>query len=179
MNAITAPPITVRRATFADLPQITPLQRQSIIRLGRNFYSELQIGSLLRFMPMMEPQLISDGTYFVAGLEGRIVACGGWSARAPAYKDSVPGIPAAGSLPAKVRAMYVHPDVARRGIGRTLLSVIETAIVHAGYEEAYLDAILPGVPLYEKAGYQRTAYTHVDFPDGVKLPVVCMHKGLK
>lgn len=167
--------VAIRTADDADLGQIEALQRLSITELGSGYYSALEIEAFLRFMPMMERYLIADRTYFVAEADGRIVGCGGWSRRAPGYSGAVPNVHG-GAAPARVRAMYVHPRVARRGIGRALLQAIERAIAQAGYEEAGLDAILPGVPLYERCGYERIGDTYVGFPNGVRLAVVSMYK---
>ncbi|MGH8194876.1 MAG: GNAT family N-acetyltransferase [Woeseiaceae bacterium] len=170
--------VLVRLATRADLPQIALTQTLSIRELGKGFYSWLQIESFMEFMPMMEHYLIDDGTYFVAEHDGRIIGCGGWSCRSPSYRVCSPGGQPAAGRSAKVRAMYVHPDAARRGIGRTLLERIEREMTRSGHKEASLEAILPGVPLYRNRGYRETGATRVEFPNGVHLPVICMHKRL-
>lgn len=168
----------MRRAAHADLAPIEALQALSMQQLGKAFYDGQQIESFLQFMPMMERYLIGDGTYFVAELDDRIVGCGGWSARAPGYQLSGPDTRPDVSGAARVRAMYVHPAAARRGIGRTLLETIESEMIRAGHEEATLEAILPGAPLYRHCGYVETAATHVEFPNGVHLPVIRMRKRL-
>ncbi len=170
--------VVIRTAEFADLDRIEALQRLSIAELGSGYYSALEIESFLRFMPMMDRYLIADRTYFVAEAESRIVGCGGWSRRAPGYSGAI-GNPHDPAAPPRVRAMYVHPRAARRGIGRALLAAVEHAIAGAGCEEVSLDAILPGVPLYERCGYERVGDTCVDFPNGIRLAVVSMHKRLE
>jgi GNAT superfamily N-acetyltransferase len=74
--------------------------------------------------------------------------------------------------------MYVHPDFARRGLGRQILAVIEAAIVEAGYAEVGVDATLGGVPLYERCGYSPIGETQAALPDGAEMRFVCLHKRL-
>lgn len=196
MTAMTVPPVeihvraataamtgraalTVRRATFADLADIVALQHLSLRALGRGFYSDRNIESYLCHTPTLDDHLIADSTYYVALIGERLAGCGGWSIKAPAYSAMTPdpGDRTQRPLP-KVRAMYVHPGFARRGIGRQLLAVIERAIIDAGYAEADLDATLAGLPLYQRCGYQRIGETHAALPDGSRLRFVCMHKRL-
>jgi GNAT superfamily N-acetyltransferase len=169
--------ISVRVAIPADLPTIVATQRSSMRVLGARYYSELQIESVIRYMTMMEEQLLVDGTYYVAEIDGRIAGCGGWSVRTPAYQTDAAAAVSAHAA-AKVRAFYVHPNYARRGIGRALLDVIEAAIIAAGHEEAVLDATVSGMPFYKRCGYRALASTHLEFPNGVRLPMVGMHRRL-
>lgn len=168
--------VRVRPAALADAPHISALQHASMRALGKRFYSALQIESVIRHMTMLEDELLLDGTYYVAELAGGIAGCGGWSLRAPVYAHTSEGLNPA-SAP-KVRAMYVHPDFARCGVGRALLIEIECAIVRAGRSMASLDATLPGVPFYRRCGYRPLASAHLTFPNGVRLPVVQMTKTL-
>lgn len=167
--------VAVRAAKPSDVPMIRTMQHESMRALGRDFYSDSQIESFLRFMPTMEECLVSDATFYVAESAGRIAGCGGWSLRTPAYHTMTRAHAFGVPLP-KVRAMYVHPDFARRGVGRSLLAVIEGAIVRAGYSEAGLDALLPGAPLYRSCGYRAVANAHAEFPDGIRMQVLTMHK---
>jgi GNAT superfamily N-acetyltransferase len=170
---------TVRWAAFADWSDIVALQHLSLRALGRGFYSDLEIESYLRYTPTLEEYLVADSTYYVAHLGERLAGCGGWSIKAPAY-SAITRDPAdrTQSRPPKVRAMYVHPDFTRRGIGRQLLAVIERAIIDAGYEQADLDATLAGVPLYTRCGYIPVGETHADLPNGARMRFVCMRKRL-
>lgn len=180
MTAMTEQPATVvRRATVEDRPEIVALQHLSLRALGRGFYSDLEIDSYLRYTPTLEEYLVADSTYYVAQVGERLVGCGGWSIKVPAYRAVTPDPLHRSQRPLpKIRAMYVHPGFARRGIGRQLLAVIERAIVAAGYEEAGLDATLGGVPLYERCGYRPVGETHAALPDGSRMRFVCMHKRL-
>jgi GNAT superfamily N-acetyltransferase len=171
--------IVLRLARPGDRADIVDLQRRSLREIGRGYYMVRQIESYLRHTETLEPYLIADGSYWVACAGGAIAGCGGWSLKAPAYaavtREAGRG---AGAPPPKVRAMYVHPDFVRRGIGRALLGEIEAAIASAGFGEAALDATLPGVALYERCGYRTVGETCAELPDGERLRFVCMRKAL-
>jgi GNAT superfamily N-acetyltransferase len=178
-TTMTGPATTIRTATLADRPRIVALQHQSLRTLGRGFYTDVEIESYLRYTPTLEEYLVEDSTYYVAEAGDVLVGCGGWSVKAPAY-GAVTGDPFHGRvrpLP-KVRAMFVHPSFARRGIGRQLLAAIESAIVAAGYDEAGLVATLGGALLYERCGYVSIGEMQGTLPDGSRVRFVCMYKSL-
>ena len=56
--------------------------------------------------------------------------------------------------PARVRAMYTHPDFARRGVGRLILQLCEDAARAEGFKRLELMGTLSGRPLYESYGFQ-------------------------
>jgi GNAT superfamily N-acetyltransferase len=169
---------TVRTATPDDRASILALQRVSLIGLGRDFYSDFEIESYLRYTPTLEDYLLADATYYVAHVGEHLAACGGWSIKPPAYSTVTRDVRRQGHELPKVRAMYVHPDFARRGLGRRVLAVIEAAIVDAGYVEAGVDATLGGAPLYQRCGYSPIGETHAALPNGAQLRFVCMYKRL-
>jgi GNAT superfamily N-acetyltransferase len=177
MTAASTP--TVRRATFADRSGILELQHLSLRVLGRDLYSEHEIESYLKYTPTLEQHLIEDSTYYVARIGERLAGCGGWSVKKPAYSAvTQDAVLHPQRTTAKVRAMYVHPYLARRGVGRQLLGVIERAILEAGYEEASLDATVGGVLLYTRCGYTPVGETYAVLPNGARFRFVCMHKRL-
>lgn len=178
-NMTGRPAIAIRTATAADRSDILALQHLSLRALGRAFYNERQIESYLRHVPTLEDYLLDDASYFVLYEREELAACGGWSLRAPAYGALVHGSAEQPqrNLP-KVRAMFVHPDCARRGHGRRVLEAIEAAIVGAGYDEAVVDATLGGVLLYERCGYIPDGETEAQLPDGCRMRFVSMHKHL-
>jgi GNAT superfamily N-acetyltransferase len=79
---------------------------------------------------------------------------------------------------ARIRAFFVHPDWARRGIGRSILSVCESAIRAAGLRDIVLVATLSGEPLYASFGYSVAERYDVPLGNGLALPVVRMVKRL-
>jgi GNAT superfamily N-acetyltransferase len=146
-----------RAATEADIPELRDLMAAAISELQKAFLTPEQIEASRAIMGL-DTQLIRDGTYFVITDGEQIVGCGGWSRRATAYGgDASPGRDA-GLLdpdrdPARVRAMYTHPDFTRRGVGRMILTLCENAARQEGFREVMLVATAAGRPLYEACGY--------------------------
>ena len=79
---------------------------------------------------------------------------------------------------ARIRAFFVHPGWARRGIGRAILQRCEKAIQLAGFRSVELVATLSGVPFYEAGGYSQGERFEIRLPNGLTLPVVQMIKQL-
>ena len=166
---------TNRLATFDDIPALEPLVEASIDLNQRGFLDAEQIRSSHAIMGI-DHQLIDDGTYFVVESNGAIVGCGGWSRRATLYgNDHSPGRDGALLDPAKVRAMYTHPDYTRRGIGRLILSLCEHAAAREGFTSLQLMATMSGYPLYESYGFEPVEPV-ADDTGGVPVPLVRMIK---
>jgi GNAT superfamily N-acetyltransferase len=72
-----------------------------------------------------------------------------------------------------IRASFVHPNQARRGIGRRLLELPEAA---AGFQRIEIVATLPGVPLYASFHYETVERFNIGLPNGENLPVERMRK---
>lgn len=171
----------IRKAVPADLPEIERVMRASMAGLGRGFYDERQLASALRYISVPDRGLVDDGTYFVIEEDGRIVACGGWSKRkklysGPSSEDAAEGWLDPGTDAARVRAMFVDPAFARRGLGRQILDAAEADAVRAGFKRFELMATLPGVPLYEVCGYEPVEDVTIELPDGMKLRCVRMQR---
>src|SRR5579862_9128373 len=126
--------IAIRLAVVEDVPVLRKLIDASVRGLQANDYTPGQIEGALKSVYGVDSQLIADGTYFAAEDQSPqypvIVACGGWSKRKTLYggdqfsgrEDSLldPKTDAA-----KIRAFFVHPKWARRGIGGLILSACE------------------------------------------------------
>jgi GNAT superfamily N-acetyltransferase len=182
----------LRVATAADLGAIRELIAASVRGLQHE-YSEGQREQALASVFTPDTQLIADGTYFVIepaegsileSPDGTLAACGGWSWRRTLYggdhhhaSRNAARLDAATDA-AKIRAFFVHPQCARRGLGTRLLTACEQAAWDAGFRRAEMGATLSGVPLYERHGYRRVADILVDLPGGERLPVVRMEKAL-
>ena len=132
----------------------------------------------------VDRQLIRDGTYFVAEQGESIVGCGGWSRRRSLY-GSDSGRTREDALldpkqdAARVRAFFVHPSWARRGIGRSIMIACEQKIIEAGFRAIEIVATLPGEPLYASFGYAVIERYGIPMAGGLTLPVVRMTKRLE
>ena len=176
--------LSVRPATFDDVAEIHELIALSARELSRGYYSERQIEAALASVFGVDTALIADRTYFVAEVEGGISGCGGWSKRQTLFggdqyasRNSAFSDPAVDA--AKIRAFFVHPRYARRGLGRILLDRCEAEARAAGYKFAELMSTLPGVNFYRSCGYSPGEPTGFTVDDGVKIEFVPMSKSLK
>lgn len=173
----------LRVATLGDVPALCRLINASVRALSRGFYSDAQIESGLRHVFGPDTALIGDGTYFVLEHQGAIAAAGGWSQRRTLYggdqSKSGPD-PLLDPLtdPARIRAFFVDPRFARRGLARRLLEHCASEAARAGFSGLELMATLPGVPLYVALGFEELDRLSPVQPDGVVLPVVRMRRAL-
>jgi len=173
--------LTHRIATPDDAPALALVMEAAIAELQRGFLDPAQIASS-RMIMGLDRQLLLDGTYFMVEAEGRIAGCGGWSRRATLYGgDHTPGRDAALLDPAteaaRVRAMYTHPDFARRGVGRLILELCEVAARAEGFRRVELMATLSGRALYCQCGYQDIEAIE-DARGGAPVPLVRMGKAI-
>jgi GNAT superfamily N-acetyltransferase len=168
-----------RLALMEDVPELTTVMDAAISELQRVFLDDAQIASSRAIMGI-DTQLIEDGTYYVIESEGTIAGCGGWSRRATLYgSDETPGRSARlldpASEPARVRAMYTHPAFARRGVGRMILSLCESAAAAEGFNRLELMSSLSGEPLYTSYGF-RVIERLTDDTGGAAVPLARMEK---
>lgn len=173
----------LRLATKADIPALHALIEASVRSLQANDYTPSQIEGALGTVLGVDTQLIADQTYFVAESPDRqrIAGCGGWSKRKTLFgADHGPGRepellnPATDA--AKVRAIFVHPDFARRGLGSLILATVEDAARSAGFRHFEMGSTLTGVPLYKLRGYVEIERIAVPLRNGETIPVVKMIK---
>ena len=170
---------TLRAATAADLPALRALIAASVRGLSVGYYTPAQAESALVHVFGPDTQLIADGTYYVVESAGVLVAAGGWSHRRTHFggdqmkSGDDPELDPA-TEPARIRAFFVHPAWARRGLGRLMFETCRTAARDAGFRALTLVATLPGVPLYEALGFVAEKAFAVSMPDGVELPVIRM-----
>ncbi len=136
----------------------------------------------------VDSQLIGDGTYFVVealevtdGGKPVITGCGGWSKRKTLYggdqfsqREDTPLDPAHDA--AKIRAFFVHPAWARRGIGSKILSTCENSARKAGFTRFEMGATLTGVKLFSAKGYTPVKRIQISLGEGESLPVIQMEK---
>jgi GNAT superfamily N-acetyltransferase len=151
-------PLTSRLANADDLPALASLMDAAIVELQRAYLDDAQIAASRAIMGL-DRQLIDDGTYFVVELDGELAGCGGWSRRLTPYGGSHSHVrddrlrdPA--TDPAFVRAMYTSPSYTRRGVGRLILSLCESAAAAEGFTQLELVSTLAGEPLYTAYGFR-------------------------
>jgi len=176
----------IRQANSSDVGELRILIERSVRDLQRNDYTPAQIEGALGHALGLDTQLIDDGTYFVAipvSTPDRIVGCGGWSYRKTLFgSDHGPNRESAVLDPAtesaKIRAIFVHPEWARQGLGTLILKHCEDAAQRAGFRSFEMGSTLTGVPLYSLKGYRRRENVSIPLPNGEVLPITHMVKKL-
>ena len=173
----------LRLATTDDLPILAALIRDSVSGLSAPLYSQQQIDSSLRYLFGPDSQLIADGSYYVVDVDGVIAAAGGWSRRLTLHggdqaKHGDDPLIDPAAEPARIRAFFVHPSWARRGLGSLLFHACSTAAQAAGFRDVELTATLPGERLYTRLGFTVVERGAVKMPDGVELPTARMRRSL-
>ena len=175
--------VSLRKAIVADMPLLESLIARSARGLSTEDYRPAQVEGALRGAFGVDSQLLKDQTYFVAEENGVIVGCGGWSYRATLFggdargdRDSTSLDP--GTQAAKIRAFFVEPSHARRGIGSLLLERCEQGARQHGFSQVELMATLPGVKLYAARGYVGTERISVDVGSGENIEFLPMRKKL-
>ena len=176
--------LAIRTATSDDIAPLNALIAHSARELSRGFYTPRQIDSLVRHVFGVDSNLVADGTYFVVTARDATAACGGWSRRRTLYGGDQrpvgsidwldPGVDAA-----KIRAFFVAPEFARRGIGRALIDHCALAARAAGFTRLELMATLPGVPLYAACGFEKVRDVVDVLPDGVAIEFVHMQRAVE
>jgi len=187
------PKITLRLAVPEDVPVLRQLIEASVRGLQAQDYTPAQMEGALQTVFGVDSQLIADGTYIVAEVAPEasasaqpkkaaiIVACGGWSKRKTLFggdrwterEDSLldPKRDAA-----KIRAFFIHPDWARRGVGTLLLQACEDAAQAAGFTRFEMGATLTGAKLFGVKGYVAVRPISIPLKNGESLPVIHMEK---
>ena len=171
--------MTLRVARLADVPALQVMIESSVRRLSTNFYSPAQIDAALADVFGVDSQLIADGTYYVIDGAAGPAAAGGWSGRSTLYGgDQAKGAEDPLLDPvtdaARIRAFFVHPDYARRGLARQLYVVCEGAARTAGFRRFELMATLPGEPLYTALGFTMVERIERSLSNGVVVPFTRM-----
>jgi GNAT superfamily N-acetyltransferase len=193
--------IRIRTAVAADIPGLREVIEVSVRGLQARDYTPPQIELALKSVYGVDTQLIADGTYFAVettadarsglteaaldgaprGAKAQIVGCGGWSKRRTLFGGDQWSAREDDLLdpsrePAKIRAFFVRPNWARRGIGTMILDACEAAAKAAGFKRLEMGATLSGVPFYRAKGYAEIESVDVPLGEGEVLPIIRMAK---
>jgi N-acetylglutamate synthase-like GNAT family acetyltransferase len=193
--------VRIRKAELADVPVLTRLIETSVRELQAEDYTRAQMEGALQSVFGVDSKLIEDGTYLVAeaktidvlpdtakttqgknsGSEWVIAGCGGWSKRKTLYgSDHWAGREDTLLDPkrdaAKIRAFFIHPQWARRGVGSKILEACETAAREAGFTSYEMGATLTGAKLFGAKGYIAVQNIEVPLNNGLSLTVIRMAK---
>jgi GNAT superfamily N-acetyltransferase len=173
----------LRLATLADQAVLQDLIARSARELSGSDYLPAQVEGALQGAFGVDTQLIQDGTYFVVATAGIPAGCGGWSFRRTLFGSDRRAERDKSELDpqhdaARIRAFFVDPAHARRGIGTLLLQRCESEARARGFRRAELMATLPGVRLYRARGYVGTELVRYEVAPGVAIEFIPMSKML-
>ena len=185
----------------ADVLVLRRLIEASVRELQAEDYTPAQMEGALESVFGVDSQLIEDGSYLVAearikaapsdvdsfgegtnpGSEWVIAGCGGWSKRKTLYgSDHWSGREDTLLDPkrdaAKIRAFFIDPAWARRGVGSKILEACEVAAREAGFTSYEMGATLTGAKLFGAKGYVVVENIEVPLKNGLTLPVIRMAK---
>lgn len=178
----------MRLATPKDIPAAQAVIAASARGLQRGDYTKRQIESALGTVYGVDSRLIADGTYFVAEVvtvgRPQIVGCGGWSKRrtlfgGDAWRERSDDVLDPAVDAAKIRAFFVHPDWARRGVGTLLLEACEDAARASGFTCFEAGATLTGAKFFAARHYAPAERMSVPLEDGISIAVIHMVKDAK
>ena len=176
--------LNLRVATPNDVPALRVLIETSARGLSTGFYSPEQIEAAVVHVFGVDTQLIADGTYFVIDSDDGPAAAGGWSARRTLYggdqtKSGIDTRLDPRTEAARIRAFFVHPHWARRGLARRLYAACAQAAWSAGFREFELMATRPGEPLYDALGFTIVERVVVTLPGPVDVPFARMRRTIE
>jgi len=173
----------IRKATLSDRAAITRLIKDSARSLSREDYTDAQIEGAIATVFGVDTNLILDATYFVVENDGELIGCGGWSRRKTLFGGDQYATRDASYLdpriePAKIRAFFIHPQHARKGIARAILAACESEAKEAGFRSLELMSTLPGIKLYRACGYEGNRGVELSVGEGITIGLVPMSKAL-
>lgn len=172
-------PVTIRRATAADIPALEALIPESARALSPGYYTSEQTEAAIRHVFGVDSRLIADGTYYVAVDGETVVGAGGWSRHRTLYGGDQRPMGGGEALDptvdaARIRAFFLARTHARQGIGARLLEACAAAASAAGFRNLELMSTLPGVPFYARLGFRELRRVADVLPDGTALEFVHM-----
>jgi GNAT superfamily N-acetyltransferase len=176
------PAWTLRLARPDDVEALTGLIDRSVRALQAADYSPAQLDVAIGTVFGVDLALIGDGTYFVVEAGGQLIGSGGWSRRATLFgvhqevrdeRRLTPGVE-----PARIRAFFVDPLWARRGVASDILRACEAAAGAEGFTRVALAATLTGVPFYRRHGFILGSAFTTPLSDGQGMELIAMEKTL-
>ena len=132
--------ITTRLATFQDIIALNKLIDQSVRGLSTEYYTPAQIDSALKYVFGVDTQLLTDGTYFVAEVDGVTAGCGGWSKRNTLFG----GDQHKGGGGGRLRTLCLILHLMLQGSGHFLYTLILHGVALAGTSSMFVK-LLPKI----------------------------------
>lgn len=172
-----------RLATLDDVPHIRALIERSVRALSVGYYTPAEIEAALVHVFGVDTQLLVDRTYYVIDAPSGLAAVGGWSKRRTLFggdqmKETADPLLDPAVDAARIRAFFVDPLWARRGLATNLYRVCADAASDSGFRALELMATAPGEPLYERLGFVVLERVELALPGGVGLKMARMSRDI-
>ncbi|WP_114579452.1 GNAT family N-acetyltransferase [Saliphagus sp. LR7] len=161
--------VSIRKAVAEDARQIRDVHLASIEGLGSQGYTEEQVAVWAHDRDPEEYPIESQDTYFLVAENNTAVIGFGWmkSDAGDHFETDVEG---------EITAIYIHPSVARQGIGSRIYAELEAQAVRQNIDSLGLWASRNAVPFYEAQGYNRVTDHAHEYHDEITLLLVEMEK---
>ncbi len=92
--------------------------------------------------------------------------------------DQILGLGILNIIGREIDAVYIHPSVKGRGVGKAILAELERLALAEGAEAVTLRSTINALGFYEHYGYVQQSRTSHTLPNGAKLECIAMHKTL-
>ncbi|WP_238477871.1 GNAT family N-acetyltransferase [Natranaeroarchaeum sulfidigenes] len=154
----------IRVATSRDMDRIRSLHVEAIRERGPNGYTDRQVEAWATKDDGTDAYPVTESSHHlvIAERDGEVVG----------YGHVIPE-------GEEIRAVYVDPDHARRGVGSTILAHLEGYALGQGVDRLELWSSLNAVAFYERQGYRTTRDETIQKEyegESVPLPVRVMEK---
>lgn len=171
----------LRPAVADDVGALRALIERSAMALSVGFYTHEQTVALTRDIFGVDSQLLADAGYYLIESDGVIVACGGWGRSSTLCggdqaKSAPERLLDPATEPARIRAFFVEPAMARRGLGKMLMTHCAAQAAAAGFGTLELVSTMPGVPLYLALGFVEIERFDLLLGGAVRAPVARMRR---
>lgn len=150
----------IRRARLEDADAIRRTHKAAVLELCAGFYADKQLTAWAEALrPDMIVRVMSENS-----LAGFVAEGGGEILGYSVLDDD------------RVRAVYVHPDHARCGVGTVLLRAVEAEAAGKGVQVLRLRASLNSVRFYEACGYEAVRKVKRELPFSEAMECMEMEK---
>lgn len=130
----------IRKATINDAKEMTALLRNTIRKVNSKDYSKKAINAWSKVSTSYAKKSIKkrNGEYFIAIINNKIVGY-----LRVSHKDKI------------IRALYVHYNYLRKGIGKKLLKIGEKELKKLGVKKSKISSSITAPSFYASQGYKK------------------------
>ncbi|QPM90991.1 GNAT family N-acetyltransferase [Pseudooceanicola algae] len=161
------PDLLIRPAMPADTEAVSRMLARSYRALLAPDYAPALLREALPLIGLARPGVLTCGTYFIAEIDDRVLAAGGWTDLSPHGGAGRVG-------EGHMRHLAVDPDGVTQGLGRRIMERVLRSSSAAGIEVLHCQSTLTARGFYEAMGFDARAAIDVRLPTGLLFPAVQM-----